>query len=109
MVANSPRVVVGLPLSRRVVLSVADVMCLGLRNRKQSNIWWSLRGSKARLVSNGVAVLHGRMSGILCRCILAMLDGEMESTLVRVVEGAGLGCLEGVISNRAGLGSLVRG
>ena len=66
-------------------------------------------GSKARLVSNGVAVLHGRMSGILCRCILAMLDGEMESTLVRVVEGAGLGCLEGVISNRAGLGSLVGG
>ena len=109
MVEKSPRVVVGLPVSRSVVLSAAEVVCLGLRNRKQSNIWWSLRGSKARLVSNGVAVLHGRMSGILCRCILAMLDGEMESTLVRVVEGAGLGCLEGVISNRAGLGSLVGG
>ena len=49
------------------------------------------------------------MSGILCRCILAMVDGDVESTLVGDVEGAGLGFLEGVISKRAGLGSLVVG
>ena len=65
---------------------------------------WILRGSKARLVSDGEVVLHGRMSGILCRRTLVMSDGEMESTLVCDFEGEGLGCLEGEITKGAGLG-----
>ena len=70
---------------------------------------WSLRGYKARLVSDGEAVLHGWMSGRLCRCILAMSDGETESTLVGAVDGAGLGCLEGGVAKGAGIGYFVRG
>ena len=38
-------------------------------------------------MSDGWAVLHGRMSGMLCSCILEITDGETESTLVGVVEG----------------------
>ena len=84
-------------------------MCVGLRNRQQPNILWILRGSKAHLVSDGEAVLHGWISGRLCRCILAMSDGETESTLVGAVDGAGLGCLEGGVSKGAGLGYFVGG
>ena len=58
---------------------------------------------------DGEVVSHGQVSGISCRCILAMSDGETESTLVVVVEGAGLGWLVGGVSDGAGLGYLVRG
>ena len=55
------------------------------------------------------AVSHESMSGISCRCILAISYGETESTLGGVVKGEGLGWLEGGVTNGAGLGSLVEG
>ena len=58
-------------------------------------------------MSDGEAVLHGRMPIISCRCILEMLDGETESTLVGDVEGEGIGCLEGGITEGVGLGFFV--
>ena len=36
---------------------------------------------------------HGWMYGMLCKCILVILDGDTEYTLVGAVDGAGLGCL----------------
>ena len=109
MVENAPRVVGGLPVSMRVALSASEVICFGLRKRKHSNILWILRGSKARLVSNEELVLHGRMSGMSCRYILAISDGETESTLSGTVNGEGLGCLGGGDSEGAGLGYSVGG
>ena len=49
------------------------------------------------------------MSVVLVRWILAMSDGETESTFGGVSEGAGLGCLCGGVSKGAGLVSLVGG
>ena len=63
------------------------MVCFGLRNQQQPNIWWILRGSKARLVSDGESVSRVQSYGMLYRCILAMSDGETESTLVGAVEG----------------------
>ena len=83
------------PVLMRVESSEAEVMCLGLRNWRQPRIRCSLRGSKARWVSDGEAVLHGWMYVISVRCILAMSDGETESTFSGVEEGARFGCLEG--------------
>ena len=58
-------------------------------------------------MSDGEPVLHGRMSGMSCRCILAILDRETVSTLVGAVKGACLGCLEGVVAEGSGFGSFV--
>ena len=68
-----------------------------------------LRGSKDHLVYDGEAVLHGRMSSISVRCILAMSYGDTKSTSGEVAEGEGLGCLDGGIVKGSGLVSLVRG
>ena len=46
-------------------------------------------------MSDGEAVLHGKMYGIFVRCILAMSYGEMESNFGDVAEGAGVGCFKG--------------
>ena len=54
---------------------------------------WNLKGSKAILVSDREAVLHGQMSVMLCICILAISDGDTDSTLVGAVDGAGMECL----------------
>ena len=67
MEAKAPRVVGGSPVSMRVTLSAAKVMCLGLQKRRQPKMRCSLRGSKDRLVSDGEVMFHGRMSGILAR------------------------------------------
>ena len=100
MVVKAPRVMGGSPVSMRVALLAEEVMCLGLRKWQQPNIWWSLRRSKAFLVSDRKAVSYGRMSGIYCEvCNLALYE-EAESTLGGVVEeGVGVGWFEGVISN----------
>ena len=60
-------------------------------------------------MSDGKAVLHRRMPGILVRCILAMSDGESKSTFCGVAEGASIVCLDGGITKVAGLVSLVGG
>ena len=104
-----PRVVGGLPVSVRVAFLAAEVMCFGLRKRRRLNMWWILRGSKAHMVSDGVAVSQVRTSKMVCRCILAMLEGENESTLGGTVDGEGLGCLGGGESEEAGLGVFVVG
>ena len=109
MVVNAPRVVGGLPVSMRVTLSAAEVMCFRLQKQQHMNMWWILRGSKACLISDGEAVLHGRMSDMSCRCILVISDGETESTLVGAVEGAGVGCLGGGNAEGVGLGDFVGG
>ena len=96
-------------MSTKVALLAADVVCLGLRKRRQPKMRWRLRGSKACLVPYGEAVSHGSISGISCRCILEMSYGETESTLGGVVEGASLGWLEGGVTNRVGMGYLVGG
>ena len=41
--------------------------CFGFWKRRHPNIRWSLRGSKARLVSDGEVVSYGQMSGMSCR------------------------------------------
>ena len=66
-----------------------------------------IEGSKDRLVYDGEAVSHRRMSGISCRCILEMSDGGMESNLGGIVEGEGLGRLEGDVIDGVELGYLV--
>ena len=109
MVVKAPRVVRGLRVSKRVALLAAEAMCLGLRKWRQPKMRLGLRGSKACLVSDGDAVLHGRMFGISCRCILEMLDGETESTLGGIFKGAGLGWLKGGVDDEAGLGYFVGG
>ena len=53
VVAKALRVEGFSPVLMRVVLSEADVICLELPNRQHPNIWWSLRGLKAHLVSDG--------------------------------------------------------
>ena len=78
-------------VSMRVELSTTEVMCFRLWNLRQPNIWWSVRGSKDCMASDGEAVSYQRMSGMFCRCILAMSDGETESTLVGTVRGQALG------------------
>ena len=95
----------GFQVSTRVEFLAAEVTCLGLQKWQQTKMLWHLRGSKSRLVSNGETVLHGRMYGIFCRCILEMLDGETESTLGGIVKGVELGWLEGGVANGAGIGN----
>ena len=46
-------------------------------------------------MSDGEGVLHGRMSGISGRCVLAISDGETELTFGGIYKGEGVGFLEG--------------
>ena len=80
-----------------------------LRKCRQPKMWCSLRGLKARMVSDEEAVLHGKISGIYARCILVMSGGETESTFGGIGEGAGLGYLGGGVAKGSGIGYLVVG
>ena len=85
----------GSPVSMRVASLATEVMCLGLWNRQQLKIRYSLRGLKYHRVYDLEAVLHGQMSGISVRCILEMSDGDTESNFGGIAGGEGVGCLEG--------------
>ena len=85
----------GSPVLARVASSVAELICLKLRNQRQQKIVCTLSRSKSRHMSDGEAVLHGRMSGISIRCIFSISDGETESTFCGVAEGLDFGCVEG--------------
>ena len=109
MVAKAPIVVGDSLVSMRMSLSESEVICLGLRKQRHKNMRCSLRGSKAHLVSDVEAVLHGWMAGISVRCILDISNGETESTFDGVSKGAGLVCLDGGVYEGAGRVSLVGG
>ena len=95
IVSNESKVVESFPVSIRVASLEAEVVCLGLQNQQEPNISCNFRGLKVWWVSNGELLLHGTISGISVRCILAMSDEETESYFGGVSEGTGVGCLEG--------------